>query len=151
VVVRWSKHSESVQKCMVSHSFRDMETRTVPDQIRNGTEHHQLLTERRGAVRLCSQRTSACFDGGPVASSVCDDARLILPTVPKHGAASPSVRNYDLTSALDILTTGSYQRLPSILKVRAMIHDPFPTGFVNFPTRKSLLGLPTCPTSSPSK
>lgn len=107
-ITKWARDAETVQKCMASNVFNQVFT-LHGHLLQNITAF--LMNQNQQFEDVMSSLTYAKENLDPARYECCTSSCLYS-CVPFH-----RLRNHDLLTSLDVLTTGTYQRLPSGIKV----------------------------------
>lgn len=107
-ITKWARDAETVQKCMASDAFLSMLCTSY-----HFPEYHCFPHESEPAIRRCHERPDIC-KRKPRPCQVQDH---YTPSRLSSRVPCRRLRNHDLLTSLDVLTTGTYQRLPSAIKV----------------------------------
>jgi hypothetical protein len=144
-LIRWSANSWALRKCTVCSRGR---AGWIPVTLL--AEHCWLPAEPERAVR----HDGPAADGRPAVLAACQ-VRPSARTGPRS-IQRTRVRNFDVPTAVDILHSGMYQRLPAVLEVNRALRGPervstFPRPMAPRPRRPTPRSWPSSgPSTRPS-
>lgn len=106
-ITKWARDAETVQKCMVigSRIFNDTRIHTKPEYNRLSHESKPTIRERHRWSHLCEGKSRS------------RKVRLLISSCFVIVQQLTRLRNHDLLTSLDVLTSGTYTRLPFGIKV----------------------------------